>query len=122
MRIGKDTSWIESTKAVHDAHPFSVSLNNEIFSMGSLNNNVYKWNKEANQYEFYKDLGYKRHGYSHIGTVVPLDAGLENWCLSNIRCATSNTTEDKSIKADTAVAVRNESSASKPDSFWNIFK
>ena len=90
--------------------------------MGSLNNNVYKWNKEANKYEFYMDLGYKRHGYSHIGSSVPLDAGLEDWCLSNIRCATNNITEDKSIKFDTAVAIRNESFPSKSDSLWNIFK
>ena len=80
--LGKDVGWSYHSQTVQ--HPFVIALNSEIFYAGLGQNVVHRWNKTSQTLTQVKDLGYKRYGYSQLASLVPLDSGIEKWCLSNI--------------------------------------
>ena len=41
------------------------------------------WDKLSESWTNVYDLGYTRYGFNNIASPVPLDSGIEDWCLTS---------------------------------------
>ena len=42
-----------------------------------------KWNKDSKDWEDVVDTGVRRTSQTNLGSVVPLNSGIEKWCRDN---------------------------------------
>lgn len=97
--VGKDKAWTDLGHP-QGYSPYAVTLDNEIYIQGEKlgKNNmgvqylflsaayftkIKKWNKETLDWEEVADTGVTRYSQTNMGSAVPIDSGIEKWCLDS---------------------------------------
>ena len=80
--VGESSQWmvVDSGSSATTRHPFTATLDNDVFMSGGELMNIAKWTAANNTWVTVKDLGFWRKDNNNLASSVKVDDDLLQWC------------------------------------------